>query len=274
MRSPVPVLVPPSAWDACFYTRHPAFEALAPAASRFAHFAAWPAVDAWNDALRDLALATATGAALRFVPQPPRRKTRDPIEPTTLYEVRICELGEVPSRAAHWHDFLNMLCWATFTRAKRALNARQRRAVRAWLPAGATRLPGARTREQDALAILDEGGAVVPCLAPCARELQSAIACDDLDAVADLVRAAKATVIPFGHASFEHLVARHATVRAMPVVLPMSALPRAMVDLVDAADRALALRLDDPCFLTVPCEDPALPMSDALFDFTPRGDRT
>lgn len=171
MMTPVPVLVTPSAWDARFYTRHPAFEALAPAASRFAHFTAWPSVDAWNEHLADLALTTATGAALRFVPQPPRRKTRDPIEPTTLYEVRICELGEVPSRPAMWHDFLNMLCWVTFSRAKAALNARQRRAVRAWLPAGATRLPGARTREQDALAILDEGGAVVPCLAPHARAL-------------------------------------------------------------------------------------------------------
>ena len=273
MMSPVPVLVPPSAWDPWFFAKHPAFEALAPAASRFTHFSAWPTVDAWNDALRDLALATATGAALRFVPQPPRRKTRDPIEPTTLYEVRICELGEVPSRGSQWHDFLNMLCWATFTRAKRALNARQRRAVRAWLPPGATRLPGARTREQDALAILDEGGAVVPCLAPFARDLQSAIACDDLDAVAALVHASKARVIPFGHASFEHLVARHATVRALPIVLPMRELPGAMSELVDAADRALAERLEDPYFLAIPSEDPALPMSDALFDFTPSGDR-
>lgn len=273
MMSPVPVLVPPSAWDPWFFARHPAFEALAPAASRFTGHASWPAVDAWNDALADLALTTSTGAALRFVPQPPRRKTREPIDPATLYEVRICERGEVPSRGAQWHDFLNMLCWATFPRAKRALNARQRRAVRAWLPPGATRLPGARTREQDALAILDEGGAVVPCLAPFARDLQHAIACDDLDAVAALVGASKARVIPFGHASYEHLVARHATVRALPIVVPMDALPRATTELVDAADRALAARLEDPCFLAIPSEDPALPMSDALFDGPPRGDR-
>src|SRR4051812_35399984 len=124
MTSAVPVLVPRADWDPAFAGSHPAFAPLRAAASRFASFAAWPPVEAWNAALADLSLATAAGAPLRFVAQPPKRRRTEPIDPATLYDVRIHDRGEVPSRERSWHDFLNMLCWATFPRAKAALNAR------------------------------------------------------------------------------------------------------------------------------------------------------
>jgi hypothetical protein len=51
--------------------------------------------------------------------------------------------------------------WGVFPRAKAALHGRQHRAILASLPPGSTRLPGARSREHDALALLDEGGVVL-----------------------------------------------------------------------------------------------------------------
>ena len=68
-----------------------------------------------------------------------------------------CLRGEVPTRAHNLHDLLNALVWARFPRAKRALCARQVSLARERgpAPAGQQRL---RSREQDAAAMLDEGG--------------------------------------------------------------------------------------------------------------------
>lgn len=266
MHTPVPVLVPPVTWDARFFERHRAFAPIAAAAARFAGDASWPAVSTWSARLEDLALRSGTGAALRFVEQPPRRRRAGstPIEMTSIYDVRIHERGEVPSRERNWHDFLNMLCWSTFSNSKAALSARQCRAIKRWIPAGSTKLPGARTREQDALAMLDEGGALVPCLRDAAVEVDGAIASGDDAALARIVARGGARVIAFGHASYEHIVARHPTVRAMPVTLPMDALPSDLASLVAVADAALAARLSDEGYLTEPREDPAVPMRDAL----------
>lgn len=266
MHTPVPVLVPPVAWDARFFERHRAFAPLAPVAARFADEPAWPAVATWAAHLEDLALRSGSGASLRFVKQPPRRRRAGstPIEMTSIYDVRIHEKGEVQSRERNWHDYLNMLCWSTFSKSKAAISARQCRSIRRWIPAGSTKLPGARTREQDALAMLDEGGALVPCLCDAASEVDGAIASDDDAALARIVARGRARVLAYGHASYEHLVARHPTVRAMPVTLPMDALPDDLAALVAAADAALAARLADEGFLTEPREDPAVPMRDEL----------
>jgi hypothetical protein len=65
--------------------------------------------------------------------------------------------GEVPSRAHNLHDLLNALVWARFPLAKRVLCERHVRLAqaKARTPAGQQRL---RSREQDAAAMLDEGG--------------------------------------------------------------------------------------------------------------------
>ncbi|MET0286237.1 MAG: DUF3025 domain-containing protein [Polyangiales bacterium] len=175
--------------------------------------------------------------ALRFVEVPrkkPRRK--GPIDPSTLYEGLVTVRGEVPTRRDDWHDLFNALAFLTFPRAKRALHARQFAILRARLEPTATKLPNARTREQDALTLFDEGGLVVASPAPIAdAELGEAM------------RAGRARVVPFGHALYEHMVAQApcplATVHA--VSLPAS------VDL-DALDRALADALSAPSAFLVP----------------------
>jgi len=65
-----------------------------------------------------------------------------------------CVRGAVPTRAQNLHDLMNALTWAAFPRAKLALCRRQVDVARARGP----RTNRLRTRAQDRLAMLDEGG--------------------------------------------------------------------------------------------------------------------
>ena len=120
-------------------------------------------IEAWQDwpTLNDLALVslvagvkTATNHNLCFVEAGPTRRQRHrgpkPLGPT--YERRIYETGEVPTRLANWHDFLNALAWFLFPQIKAALNKRQ-------VEGGDPNV--VRTREQNRLAMFDEGGVIL-----------------------------------------------------------------------------------------------------------------
>lgn len=69
--------------------------------------------------------------------------------------VGLCARGLVPTRPGSVHDLLNALVWARFPQAKRALSERQLQIARGQLLPPQRRV---RTPEQDALAMLDEGG--------------------------------------------------------------------------------------------------------------------
>jgi Protein of unknown function (DUF3025) len=139
--------------------------------------------------------------AVRFVlaaPRPRRRgRRKEAIDPSALYDARITVDRLVPSRADSWHDLMNALVWGTFPRAKAALHARQHRAIEARIEPGARTLPPSRTRELDALALLDEGGVVVPAGDP-------------------------SSPIVFGHAIYESLALgiRPAVVAAIELAVP------------------------------------------------------
>lgn len=138
-----------------FVERHAHFAPIVRAARTFFDRTDWPSVD-------DYTCAFVGEAPVRFVemsPKPRRARRRTALDRNALYDAQIVA-GIVPTRARCWHDFSNAMVWATFPRAKRSLHARQHRAVQAWIPEGAIRLPGARSREMDALALLDEGGVV------------------------------------------------------------------------------------------------------------------
>lgn len=142
-------------FDARFYTRHEDFWPIERAASRFGEHTDWPSVVEYNDLF-------ASDAPVRFEEASLKRK-RPPgeIVRSELYDARIVNDRVVPTRPRMWHDFLNALVWATFPRAKMALHRRQHAAIERWIPPGATQLPNARTREQDALALIDEGGVLL-----------------------------------------------------------------------------------------------------------------
>ena len=141
---------------------------------------------------------------LRFVTAAKSKRRRGtPVLVSDLYEGRIIEKGEVPTRPDDWHDLFNALAFVTFPRAKRALHARQYALWRSRIGPTTRRLPNARTREQDALALFDEGGLCVvapPALAAALRDAPD-------EALPEVSREPGVYVVPFGHALYEHLVA-------------------------------------------------------------------
>ena len=265
-------LVPRTDWDPRFVSAHPAHAILARAAACFATAREWPAPATWRGALDagglGAPLVSAGGASLVFALQPPRpksRRRRAPVDMGALYDERIYVRGEVPSRARSWHDFLNMLVWATLPATKRAINARQRAALRAHVADGAARIPGARTREQDALAMFDEGGVLVLATERTAAAVARVVERADPDALAALVRANGAAVLALGHALHEHLLSSDSTVRALALPLVVDALPAALEERVALADAALAAALDERRVLRGPTGALALPVAAALF---------
>ena len=195
-------------FDPRFFEKDDRFWPIANAASRFADRTDWPEPE-------ELA-----AAGVRFVTAS-KKKTLDP---DAMYDGQIVR-GIVPTRPRCWHDYLNAMVWATFPRAKAALHARQYELVRAWIPAGATSMPNARTREHDAVAIVDEGGVILLGDFP----------------------------IPFGHALFEGLVHRVPAMIARTVAFDTSERT------IEAADRLLAERVRHPM---VPEDLPRFAFSD------------
>lgn len=225
-------------FDPTFFERDPLFWPIADAASAFASFAAWPPISEYSARASHRA-----GVAFREQPHKPRGRRRQAVGPRDLYDGRIIEEGWVPTRVASWHDFLNMLVWATFPGAKRLLHARQHRAQSARIAAPVLALPGARTREQDALALLDEGGVVVCCRDRAEAELRGALADRRAERVGALFAAGEARGIIFGHAVYEELVLGRPGGWAAGFVVCSGELGGGPAALVRAADAALAAEL-------------------------------
>ena len=190
--------VSPAPFDPTFFERDPLFWPIAEVASAFVSFSSWPAVAEYGSRVPHRA-----GVEFREQPKKPRGRRRPAIGPRDLYDGRIIEEGWVPTRPGSWHDFLNMLVWATFPEAKRQLHARQHRAQAARITAPVLALPNARTREQDALALLDEGGVVVLCREGAEADVRAALA---ERRAGPLFAAGEARGIIFGHAVYEELV--------------------------------------------------------------------
>ncbi len=217
-------------WIPRFWRGDDRFSAIAPVAECFADAATFPSV-------HEVDAKLATRAGIHFVAQTPRpRRRRQALDRDGLYDARIAREGNVPTREGNWHDFLNALVWATFPRAKWALHQRQHRAIHARIDDGATRLPPARTRELDALAILDEGGAILVC-----NEANDALA-------RDRVRHA----LVFGHAVYESFVRGGPALTLRAAVLEAPTTPIADDALLPWADAALAALLDTPGTFTAP----------------------
>jgi hypothetical protein len=239
-------------WDAQFLERSSLLGALRELAQPLLGGQSWPTLEAYSAFAEAERRARAPElAAVRFTP-PVRRQRSAAIELGQLYDGRIALFGEVPCVGSSYHDFLNVLAWAAFPRAKRALHARQYRALLGWLPPAAAQLPNRRTREQDALALFDEGGSVLVVAPEWAARLE------DPDARHRLVGEAGVRVVLFGHAIVEHVCFESSPVSSAALVLHAKApLPdgRALLEL---CDRELAARLEDPRQLAQPTFDRVL----------------
>lgn len=211
-------------FDGRFFEKDDRFWPLAPRARVFADRTDWPDISSYDALLP-------AGVGVRFEEQTivPRRRGHPQVRrPEELYDARIVR-GEIPTRARSWHDYLNALVWATFPRAKAVLHARQHEVISRWLvDEGAihadgtiTTLPNARTREHDALALVDEGGIVV-------------------------LRAERELPIVFGHALYEGMVMGTRAMIARGVEIPIASTDWDRHAALEAADEQLAARLAEP----------------------------
>jgi Protein of unknown function (DUF3025) len=197
-------------WDPRFLERGPWFWPLAQAAQRFADRDDWPSASDYDLLYEELAV-TRGAPALRFaanVRKEEKRGADGRVALHALYDGRIAR-GEVPTRERDWHDFFNALCFATFPFAKLALHARQFAALAARVSPNATRLPNARTPEQDALTLFDEGGVAVVVEQGAVAELAATEQGDGTRRqviIEALAAQGRARVVPFGHALYEHMV--------------------------------------------------------------------
>ena len=224
------------------FDREPLFWPLVRAARALGEHTDFPPIDA-------LARVFAGSPPVRFATATPRRRRRAPLDVRSLYDARITVERTVPTRARSWHDLMNALVWGTFPRAKLALHARQHRAITERLTPGTRTLPPTRTRELDALALLDEGGVIVLVQNP--QSLREAMASNRPGVLRKHVASGTAQAVVFGHAIYESLA-----LSVAPAVVAALVLPRetAEPDLACDADRALAGAIENECMLCSPDE--------------------
>lgn len=229
----------------------PLFAPLWPITERLCRRNDWPAPDDYTALVarireeRGLSLP-----ALRFAPQSkkPRRAKRGPVELDQLYDGSIALRGEVPCLTESYHDLFNAVIFAAFPLAKQALHARQFRALRERVTPGVTRLPEARTREQDALTVFDEGGSVVVV----SREFAERWPADNQPTLLD-DGSTQARLWIFGHALLEHILYGKYQLRSCAVVLTTD--DEMPADILPWIDERLEARLEDPSRFMVPGAD-------------------
>lgn len=179
------------------------------------------------------------------------------------YEHAVDE-GAVPTRDGSWHDAFNVLAFLAFPRAKLALHRRVLALRRARAAAGGP--AGVRSREEDALALLDEGSLVIagpPAAIAALDEARHEGSLPRIDAV--MCRHGLVARV-LGHALLEHLVLERAPIGAGVLTLPLPE-PATLA----AIDRALAERIEAGGF-PVPCTSPTLPWPDPRVDAWIGGD--
>ncbi|RYE94233.1 MAG: DUF3025 domain-containing protein [Myxococcales bacterium] len=197
---------------------------------RLAERAQWPAVDDY-DALLATRRLGAVCPGLRFVAQAPRPRRRAPGAPPGPGYNESIVAGAVPTRPRSWHDLFNAMIWSALPAAKRAIHHRQRDLIAA---RGAASGPTARSRREDTLAMIDEGGLVLATRADDAAVVTQAVEAGDQASVDALAGAQAVRAVVCGHALLEHL-ARAQPARGFPVVVVVERL-----DDLGAIDDALA----------------------------------
>lgn len=195
--------------------QHPRFHRIADLVARIADASHWPSIATLNAVFAD----EIGRVGVRLVAAPKTRFVLGPdgtIDPSSLYEVRIVERGEIPTRPNNVHDLLNALVWAAFPETKLALT-RALAAIQRQRAAGRATLPNARTPEHDRLAMFDEGA---------------------------IIRVEGAGTWIFGHAIYEHAYAGELAVRgaAVDLVVPGVATREAIDRVLATQDLAHAVR--------------------------------
>lgn len=198
-----------------FDQKSPLFAPFHPISKRWRGRTEWPTTEDYNEAVAQVRRERGLDLpALRFATQvkKPRRAKRAPVALEDLYDGSIALRGEVPCLTASYHDLFNAVIFAAFPLSKHALHARQFRALSERVVPGVTRLPEARTREQDALTVFDEGGSVVLVSKEFYERWQVSKPWTRLDGD-------HAQLWIFGHALLEHIFYGKFELRSCAVVL-------------------------------------------------------
>lgn len=263
-------------WDQSFLAGHPLFRAFEPFA-RPLRTPTWPGPEDFTRVCAEFCIRSGlelSPLSFRAMQKKSRREKRSSVELERLYDGSITLSGEVPCLRESYHDLLNAIVFCAFPRAKRALHARQFRALKTWLQengvlgdeTSAPRLPGARSREQDALTIFDEGGTVLLFTERAHEKWRGArtrLSLEDFgpDQVLPLL---------FGHALLEHLVEGQRALRSSGVVMVLPepkgellalAGEKDVLELFAYVDARLAERLEDP-------KEFRLPGADSIFELS------
>jgi len=180
-----------------------------------------------------------------------------PAEAPAGYEPAVAE-GAVPTREGSWHDVFNVLAFIAFPRAKLALHRRVLALRTTRAAAGAP--AGVRSREEDALALLDEGSLVIAGPPAAIAALDEARRGGSLPRIDRVIRAHGLVAWVLGHALLEHLVLERAPIGAGILTMPLAEPPT-----LAAVDRTLAERISAGDF-PVPCTSPTLPWPDPTVD--------
>ncbi len=227
-------------YDSRFVARSPLFEPIARAARLLASYDDFPAPSEFDGVFEG-------EPPVHFVGATPRSRRRNgPLDVRAMYDARITLDRCVPTRPRCWHDLMNALVWGTFPLAKRALHARQYRAMAERVAEGARTLPPTRTREQDALALVDEGGIVVLATDP--EEARARLR-GRPGSLREMAGSGAAVAVIFGHAVYESLALGVAPAAVAAIVLAREGSTRAGP--VREADAALAQAIGrDTCLRT------------------------
>lgn len=194
-------------WSVASWTR-PELSSVAEYLQRFEAHDEWPSANEIDALLREQL------GSLRLEAQIKSRRRRAPLDFDSLYLVRIVRHQRLPTRERNWHDFLNALVWAAFPLSKRALVARQMGILERTVAPDAAKLP-VRSREEDALAMVDEG-AMILLFEP--DKLDGARAAHRQGDI-DWLRRHHRDVSVFGHAVMEHVVRGQHSVRCFSITL-------------------------------------------------------
>jgi hypothetical protein len=248
-------------WDRGFLENEPLFRVF----SRFAEpfrTPDWPTLGDYARELENRRLESGCGyPPLGVAPNPSRsrRAKRQSLSLDQLYDGRIALTGQVYCLSESYHDLFNIVIFSAFPLAKRALHTRQFAAVSSWVSAEldshAPRIPGRRTREQDALTILDEGGVI---LAMTEERRDNFAQTEGPFRVAPFEPDSGIVPILFGHALLEHLHDEHRAIRASGVIItmpepwPFENRPEALCGYVDPI---FARRIADPTEFLEPKAD-------------------
>ena len=147
-----------------------------------------------------------------------RAKALHPKELASLYDVRITNARSIPTREQSWHDVMNAIVFAAFPEAKSTVHERQAAELtRHYAIHG--RLPNARSRLQDMLALFDEGGVVLVGNCEAVQRALPAMLGGRAEELGQMVAERRLRTVVFGHAMLEHAIMGAPLPRAAPVLV-------------------------------------------------------